>query len=295
MNHLQILGSSMLLLSTAVSLAAEPTATSDFAIEMTLAARQAAGQIIEVRCLQGCDWDTKTFTCADADGECRSLIASREDATASDGPATEPRPLSGSVCLGVGTVHDPDSRYETVETNSFVEGYLVSETTSVEGSGKAFVGRVIADSPADQAGFKRGDIIASFNGVMIQRRADFVDLALNLTPGQPFVAVLDRDGMPVTVRGRAGIRTSDHKCSALDERLRQRPGMTWQELEATSFKLAVDVPPGGAGFRCLWGCAWTDVSESDLGRLRGCWIEVDPISLGGSCPRNRPPRSPGVD
>ena len=76
----------------------------------------------------------------------------------------------------------------------------------------------------------------------------------NMRAGQPFEAVLERDGGQVVARGRLGLVMSDGRCAVFNEKL-MRTAVTEQELEAR-FLLELDDLPSGAEIHCVQGCGW---------------------------------------
>ena len=58
----------------------------------------------------------------------------------------------------------------------------------------ALVARVFADSPADRAGLKAGDVITGVDGRNVDSRESFSTLTATLAPGQPIQLTVDRGG-----------------------------------------------------------------------------------------------------
>jgi S1-C subfamily serine protease len=63
----------------------------------------------------------------------------------------------------------------------------------------AYVSRVLADSPADKAGVKRGDIIVEFDGKKIDPETSIARSIAKKKPGEEVRLVLDREGKEIKV------------------------------------------------------------------------------------------------
>ncbi|MBI4704541.1 MAG: trypsin-like peptidase domain-containing protein [Deltaproteobacteria bacterium] len=105
-------------------------------------------------------------------------------------PSSRPR-AAGSAWLGLGLV---ELRPETAARLFYPY------------SGGAMVASVVIDSPADEAELARGDILVAIAGERVADVASAERILQILPPGQPFVAVIWRDGKTenVTMRLRGG-------------------------------------------------------------------------------------------
>jgi serine protease Do len=69
----------------------------------------------------------------------------------------------------------------------------------LENNNGALIADVIADSPADKAGLKRGDIIVGFNGEKVQESSELPRLVATMSPGTPATIDIIREGKTLSV------------------------------------------------------------------------------------------------
>lgn len=84
----------------------------------------------------------------------------------------------------------------------------------------ALVNRVEDESPADEAGIKRGDVIVQVSGESIEDSGDLVDAMRNTKPGSKVDVVVLRDGVRKTVKVEVAKRPRDMVMVA--------PGFRWR-------------------------------------------------------------------
>jgi hypothetical protein len=247
----------------AFSLADETKAVDSFVLDMKVPGSKAVRTIV-VRCTRGCEWTEKAIECMGGRKACHAVIASSNVVDSIDQlrrHSVEPRPIAGSVCLGVQTLSDPpphmdSSRCEETVNERGDTGMACQAIEVPAPRTRVLIRDVLADSPAGQAGFKTGDVLVTFNGVPPQGRMDLVEAILRGVAGQPYEAVLTRQGIRVTARGRFGIVMSDETCAVATEKLLRGPALTAQDLEPAPFLVEFDGDISGIEVNCVQGCYW---------------------------------------
>jgi serine protease Do len=81
----------------------------------------------------------------------------------------------------------------------------------------ALVAAVTDDSPASQAGLKRGDVIVSFDGQSIKRLTDLTRLVADKDPGSDAKVVVWRDGKEQTLDAEVGQMPTDDQVVAMND------------------------------------------------------------------------------
>lgn len=256
MNQLQILSASALLLA-AVDAIAQSTDPGAFLIEMQLTERLPPGGVVEVRCVEGCDWTWKTIECPADETECRALIAAN---SLYDSKESLPPPVRACMGMSMGAGGDPD----------------------VSPDARTLLLGVIHGSPADQAGMEKGDVLVSFNRVPVQEGPRPVwETVHSMIPGQAFEATVERDGALIDVRGHVGMRTSEKPCAPLDAS--QLQNATTDRFEIANFEIGVKLSTSHAVFRCLKGCYWTEFPFTRRTSYETCEIRLGQERNGMSC------------
>ena len=115
------------------------------------------------------------------------------------------------TAIAIGAVFIALSRYDsastTVSAADIAAGASVRATADQDQQGKPWLGvmlaqtpdgvtiaQVIADSPADNAGLKRGDVIKSIDGTTVQRIKDLRDYIGGKNAGDTVTLTISRDG-----------------------------------------------------------------------------------------------------
>lgn len=115
------------------------------------------------------------------------------------------------TAIAIGAVFVARSRYDaastTVSAADIAAGASVSATADQDQQGEPWLGvmlaqtpdgvavaQVIADSPADSAGLKRGDVIKSIDGTAVERIKDVRDYIDGKSVGDTVVLTISRDG-----------------------------------------------------------------------------------------------------
>jgi hypothetical protein len=139
----------------------------------------------------------------------------------------------------------------------------------------------------------RGDILVLINDASMRGGETLAQLLRTAKAGQPFTALIERDGGSMTLNGNFGIRLSvTGKCVvATPERLE-----TAQAVESVPFTLIVNGPEGDYDFECVEGCAPGSVStggaSSDSDQiefsLRYGPNGLETVGPGGSFPDSGP-------
>lgn len=237
--------------------AAETPVAKDFAMEFVLPAEPRPAGHIVVQCLEGCDWREKTFWCPEGPKECRHLVASREDFETTPARRLEAQPLRVGGCMGISVIMNPPGRFvekceATNEPNR--SGQTCHSEMLPDADSRVSVNQVTAGSPAERAWITSRDILVKLNGRPIRSPADSFAVTSRSKPGEPFDALIERDGAQMTLYGELGVRISDGTCAvATPDRLaaaidpEQRPA-------PVPFKLAVRVPGTSLAWDCLEGC-----------------------------------------
>nr|WP_201615515.1 Do family serine endopeptidase [Psychrobacter urativorans] len=118
--------------------------------------------------------------------------------------------------------------YEQIKTNGEVKrAYLgiypqdidrnLAEVYKLSRPQGALLTRVAADSPAQKAGLKSGDIILQYNDSQIMRASDLLNFINRARPGDDFRAQLQRDGKQMIVTGKLGNSPSDVQAKGLEQ------------------------------------------------------------------------------
>lgn len=129
---------------------------------------------------------------------------------------------------GEETASDQDDAWLGVYTQPLTDDF--AEYWNLPKTGGLIVSTVIAGSPADRAGLRMGDIIASFNGRVMTAKQDadvlgFTKLVRESPLNEPLPITLIRDGQPMEIR--------------LTLLPRPKSGREAQETEDTVFGLTV--------------------------------------------------------
>lgn len=82
----------------------------------------------------------------------------------------------------------------------------------------ALLTRVSADSPAQKAGLKAGDIILQYNGKPIMEASDLLNLINRARPNDSFRAQVQRDGKQISVSGKLSQSSGDAQLQELDQK-----------------------------------------------------------------------------
>ena len=257
MQHLRSLSLLMLLLTVALSAAAEPAG---FRIEVLVHKRASGPFTIPVRCLNGCAWKATTIDCPVEGNECRAIVDGRsgvepyvDESSGSD----QVRPLSGTVCLGLAPGLSQPA--EAKGLTGIPAGVLIMS--------------VATGSPAEIAGFKEGDLLTSFNAVPIQQGKELREVLPSLVAGELFKATIYRAGTLVPISGSLGIWTTADTCLPADPELLARPAVMPRDPKPTTrFTLAFD-DIGSAELRCLTGCPWE--TSTPCKQTQRCTFQID--------------------
>jgi serine protease Do len=84
----------------------------------------------------------------------------------------------------------------------------------VDVSKGVLVSDVVPDSPAQKAGFQRGDVITSFDGKALDSASDLRFNVASEGPDKAFTAQVVRDGKPVTLNGKLGKLTNQDEVAS---------------------------------------------------------------------------------
>jgi hypothetical protein len=255
MSNLRIFGASLILTIASSAQSGEPI---DFAFEMMFAERLPPQRNDDIYCIMGCDWERRRIECPESEGPCRVVIAGRSDYAPplkTDDINQDARPISGTVCLGVNLFRACAIGNSGTPCNSHKDQ---------KPEDLKLTSKVMRGSPAAEAGMRDDDVATGFNGLPVHGPGDMHRAVQKLSPGDPFEITVERDGVPINLRGRLGMRTSDFRCAAFDSALLQRPTMTAEEVEALQFEVDVPVSTAGATFKCLKGCAWPGFATGKL-------------------------------
>ena len=125
------------------------------------------------------------------------------------------------------------------ETGKVVRGWLgvyVQQVTPEIASGLklnenegVLVSDVTADSPAEEAGIKRGDVIVEFNGKTIEDVSDLTNLAAVAPPGSEVELKLIEDGDTKNITVKVG-EFPDTEKKAAEEEVEKSLGLAVQEI-----------------------------------------------------------------
>jgi len=132
--------------------------------------------------------------------------------------------------------------------------------------GDVIVTGAVAKSPAEAAGFKAGDIFATFNAVPVQQAKDVYDAVQVMHVGQRFNATVMRGDQTIALSGAAGAFSYTRQCITAGSPTIVAPP------DHSEFVLEFDAPGADTELTCHHGCTWHTLT------LAGCAADKD------SCP-----------
>ena len=119
----------------------------------------------------------------------------------------------------------------------------------------AVVVKVIKDSPAEQAGFKNGDVVTHFAGIQIYNSRDLPLAVGNAPVGEDSIVMIVRDGKPMSITVVIGELPSEEKIrqggfdedgmSPIPDRDAGRLALKVEDL-TTEARIRLNTPAGGA-------------------------------------------------
>jgi membrane-associated protease RseP (regulator of RpoE activity) len=287
MRHPLILSACLAVLLPVPGVAAETEAVDSFVLDISLPQLPQSAYTVAVRCQTGCLWTDKVIECPTG-RPCHAVIASSnvvDSIEKLERHEVEARAIAGSVCLGLQTKSDPPPReysqrcQETTDQRGNPSTECEAEEVPTPDT-RVILTAVTAGSPAEQAGLRAGDVVATFNGVPMRVRTDLFRAIERMRAGQSFEASLRREGAAVVVRGRLGIRMSDQGCAVADEKLLR----TAQKLEPAPFLVEVDGFVAGTEIHCVQGCSWAIGPYSTSGppetRFSATFDQNDVVTFG---------------
>src|SRR4029453_11096425 len=147
---------------------------SNFRIEFELSNPSGSQVSIPVRCTKGCEWQQTNIDCPQGETVCHATLhAKNHPDSYQEVEIPKPvRPIAGSNCLGVALTS--------------------ARAESSEGVKGARITKVLAASPAAQAGFQSGDRVTAFNTARVGQASDLYEAVRATQAGQPFEATVDR-------------------------------------------------------------------------------------------------------
>ena len=96
---------------------------------------------------------------------------------------------SGSSASAAPGAQDQDQQQQQQQQEKAWLGIMFTRTPD-----GLTIAQVIADSPADKAGLKRGDVIKAVNGTTVETRQDLTDQLKDKQVGDTITLTIDRDG-----------------------------------------------------------------------------------------------------
>lgn len=220
-------------------------APSNFRIEFELSNPSGTQVSIPVRCTKGCEWQQTSIDCPQGETVCHATLhAKNHPDSYQEVEIPKPvRPIAGSNCLGVALTS------ARAESSQDVKGARIT--------------KVLASSPAAQAGFQSGDVVTAFNTVPVGQASDLYEAVRATEAGQPFEATINRQGSRVNITGIMGVQTTSDTCVHPDAPNFQRPAVTQHEMKPTPFTLTFSFNQlmhlkGTA--TCFEGCLWDELS-----------------------------------
>jgi hypothetical protein len=228
------------LLTSVCALAADTP--SNFRIEFELSNPSGTQVSIPVRCAKGCEWGETSIDCPQGETLCHATLHARAHPDSyQEVEIPKPvRPIKGSNCLGVALT-------------SAGEGNPLSNVPR-----GAVITKVLAASPAAQAGFQSRDIVTAFNTVSVGKASDLYEAVRATEAGQPFEATVYRQGSRVTIAGIIGVQTTSDTCVHPDAQTLQGQAVTQEEAKAAPFALTFHLQASSVRLEatCFEGCAW---------------------------------------
>ncbi len=138
-----------------------------------------------------------------------------------------PRPASRASGLFIPAAHVRRSMRKMMEGPRAVWvwiGLVLEDPLIAAGEGRSWsdnsgarVRSVVPGSPAEEAGFRRGDRIIAIGARRTPDDFEALDAVLDLVPGEKVVVEIERAGTPAAVVVSAGIRPVDPRPDPLDE------------------------------------------------------------------------------
>jgi hypothetical protein len=231
------------LLTSVCALAADTP--SNFRIEFELSNPSGNKVSIPVRCTKGCEWEQTSIDCPQGETVCHATLHARSHPDSyQEVEIPKPvRPIKGSNCLGMALT----SAGEGDPMSNGVRGAVIT--------------KVLAASPAAQAGFQSRDVVTAFNAVSVGKASDLYEAVRATEAGQPFEATVYRQGSRVTIAGIMGVQTTSDTCVHPDSQSLQGPAVTQDELKAAPFHLTFYFN-GSIELKaaCFEGCNWSGLS-----------------------------------
>src|SRR5262245_37841711 len=221
------------------------TAPSNFRIEFELNNPGGAQVSIPVACKKGCEWQQTRIDCPQGETVCHATLHARNPDSYQEVEIPKPvRPIKGSNCLGVA-----------------LTSVRADAAGASQGASGARITKVLAGSPAAQAGFRSGDVVTAFNTVPVGQASDLYEAARATDAGKPFEASVERQGSRMTVTGIMGVQTTSDTCVVPDSGTLEGPALTPEESKPVPFTLTFDFNPSlDLIAKCLEGCAWDELS-----------------------------------
>jgi membrane-associated protease RseP (regulator of RpoE activity) len=139
------------------------------------------------------------------------------------------------------------------------------EGLDYQGDG-VIVNRVIADSPAERAGIRKGDVIVSFNSRTVDSPSELVDLVRATRVGQSVAVIVVRDGSRRTMNARLAEWPQDIEDSE-DE---WTPAPAPSAPRSPTAPRAPKAPSAPRGYSFEWNGETFDLPDvGDMSLLRG--------------------------
>lgn len=130
---------------------------------------------------------------------------------------------------------------QLIETGTVTRGFLgiqmgqvnddVSEYLGLENSDGVLIGKVLEDSPAEEAGLKQGDVIVELDGKRIEGLQKFKNMIAAIRPGEKAKLTIIRDGKEKNVTVKIGsLEDSPLALKESDSKITEMFGLTVQNL-----------------------------------------------------------------
>lgn len=145
-------------------------------------------------------------------------------------------PSGGSVGIGFAVPADVADNItrQLISGKTIQRGYLgvaiqdltkdISESLGVQANSGALIGDVTAGGPAERAGVQAGDIVVSVNGRPITNRNELSRATAATRPGEALALGVLRNGRPLQLQARAGLRPSTAQLEGSNDNEERRGG-----------------------------------------------------------------------
>ena len=160
---------------------------------------------------------------------------------------------------------------QLVKSGTVTRGYLgvniqdltpeLAKSFGLKDTKGVLIPNVTADSAAEKAGMKQGDIIVEFDGVPVEKTRDLLNRVAMLKPGTKVKVVVLREGERKTLTVELGTRPKSEQAAASRSDILEQLGITVQNLTPDLAERF--------GYKDETGVIVTDVEQGSLADFGG--------------------------